>query len=121
MSPSLALKAIYTTCQKLNLVPKGLLAFKPKCMIMTGPADRLSWFSTSVLVFGCRPIELISRNPSIYNMINWVAWTMGQTKRLMFQVLFFFIISCKILYKILYKNPFNLFFYFLKKLQNKEF
>ena len=57
MSPSLALKAIYTTCQKLNLVPKGLLAFKPKCMIMTGPADRLSWFSTSELVFGCWPIE----------------------------------------------------------------
>ena len=56
MSPSLALKAIYTTCQKLNLVPKGLLAFKPKCMIMTGPADRLSWSSTSVLVFGCWPI-----------------------------------------------------------------
>ena len=57
MSPSLALKAIYTTCQKLNLVPKGLLAFKPKCMIMTGPADRLSWFSKSELVFGCWPIE----------------------------------------------------------------
>ena len=26
-------------------------------MIMTGPADRLSWFSTSELVFGCWPIE----------------------------------------------------------------
>ena len=37
----------------------------------------------------------------------------SSTKRLMFQVLFFFMISCK----ILCKNPFNLFSYFLKKLQ----
>ena len=35
------------------------------------------------------------------------------TKRLMFQVLFFFMISCR----ILCKNTFNLFVYFLKKIQ----
>ena len=41
----------------------------------------------------------------------------SSTKCLMFQVLFFFfIISCKVLYKILYKNPFNLFSYFFIEL-----
>ena len=41
-------------------------------------------------------------------MICWVAWTNeSSTKRLMFQVLSFFMISCK----ILCKNPFNLFSY----------
>ena len=38
----------------------------------------------------------------------------SSSKRLMFQVLFFFMISCK----ILCKNPFNLFSYFFIKLQN---
>ena len=37
----------------------------------------------------------------------------SSTKRLMFQVLFFFMISCR----ILCKNTFNLFVYFFKKLQ----
>ena len=36
----------------------------------------------------------------------------SSTKRLMFQVLFFFMISCK----ILCKNPFNLFSYFFYKI-----
>ena len=43
-------------------------------------------------------------------------WVSGKivllTKRLMFQVLFFFIISSK----ILYKNPFNFFFFFFWKI-----
>ena len=35
-----------------------------------------------------------SRNPTIYNIIRWFAWTNdSSTKRLMFQALFFFIIS----------------------------
>ena len=59
----------------------------------------------------------MSINPSIYNIIRWVAWTMGQMnrpqKRLMFQVLFFYMISCK----ILCKNPLNLFSYSFIKLQ----
>ena len=51
-----------------------------------------------------------SRNRTIFNIIRWVAGTNdSSTKRLMFQVLFFFIISCK----ILCKNCFNLFSYFL--------
>ena len=36
-----------------------------------------------------------SKNPSIYNIIRWVAWTMGQINcrpGVMFQVLFFFIL-----------------------------
>ena len=36
----------------------------------------------------------------------------SSTKSLMFQVFFFFVISCK----ILYKNPFNLFSYFFYKI-----
>ena len=55
------------------------------------------------------------RVPIFYfeNIIRWVAGTIASsTKRLMFRVLFFFIISCK----LLCKNPFNLFFYnFTKK------
>ena len=39
------------------------------------------------------------------------------TKHLMFQVLFFFMISCR----ILRKNTFNLFVYFFKKNKSKEF
>ena len=42
-----------------------------------------------------------------------VAGLMGQMNRLMFQVLFFFMISCR----ILCKNTFNLFVYFFKKIQ----
>ena len=51
-----------------------------------------------------------------YNTLGrWVDGTIvSLTKRLMFQVLFFFIISCK----ILCKNPFNLFSYFLKNIWN---
>ena len=41
----------------------------------------------------------------------------SSTKRLMFQVLFFFIKSCK----ILCKNPFNLFFYKITKMKIKSF
>ena len=52
-------------------------------------------------------------NPSIYNIIRWVAWTLGQTNRQpsiwCSKYYFFFMISCK----ILCKNPFNLFSYFL--------
>ena len=50
-----------------------------------------------------------------YNMLGrWVDGTIvSSTKCLMFQVLFFFIISCK----ILYKNPFNLFSHFFTKLR----
>ena len=41
---------------------------------------------------------LETKNLSIYNIIRWVAWTNeSSTKRLMFQVLFFSMISCKIL------------------------
>ena len=44
----------------------------------------------------------------------WVDWPNDSlTKHLMFQVLFFFTISCK----ILCKNCFNLFFYFFITLQ----
>ena len=54
------------------------------------------------------------KNPTIYNIICWFAGTNdSSTKRLMFQVLSFFMISCK----ILCKNPFNLFSYFFIKLQ----
>ena len=50
-----------------------------------------------------------NRNLTIYNIICWFAGTNdSSTKRLMFQVLFFFTISCK----ILCKNGFNLFSYF---------
>ena len=54
------------------------------------------------------------KNPTIFNIIRWVAGTIvSLTKHLIFQVLFSFIISCK----ILCKNPFKLFFYFLITLQ----
>ena len=50
-----------------------------------------------------------------YNTLGcWVDGTnVSLTKRLMLQVLFFFIVSCK----ILWKNPFNLFLYFFITLQ----
>ena len=56
-------------------------------------------------------------NPSIYNICNTlVRWADGEndssTKHLMFQALFFFITSCK----ILCKKPFQLFFLFFKKI-----
>ena len=50
-------------------------------------------------------------------MIRWVAWMMGQTNRLMAQVLSFFMIS----YKILCKNPFNLFSYKITEIKIKSF
>ena len=52
------------------------------------------------------------KNPSIYNIICWVAWRMGQTNRRpgvwCSKYYLCFMISCK----ILCKNPFNLFPYF---------
>ena len=56
-------------------------------------------------------------NPSIYNICNTlVRWADGEndssTKHLMFQALFFFITSCK----ILCKKPFQLIFLFFKKI-----
>ena len=67
---------------------------------------------------------LITWNPSIYNIIRWVAWTMGQTNRRQSvwcsKYYFFFMISCK----ILCKNPFNFFSYFffkIKKIKIKSF
>ena len=55
-------------------------------------------------------MHIIKSNNLQYNRLGrWVAGTNNSsTKRLMFQVLFFFIISCK----ILCKNSFNLFSYF---------
>ena len=50
----------------------------------------------------------LARNPTIFIIICWIVGTNdSSTKRLMFQVLFFFIISCK----ILCKKRFNLFSY----------
>ena len=67
--------------------------------------------------------EMIPRNQKFiksdifqYNiLVRWVAGTndSAATKRLMFQVFFFFMISCR----ILRKNTFNLFVYFFKKIQ----
>ena len=54
-----------------------------------------------------------------YNTLGcWVGGTIASlTKHLMFQVLFFFIISCK----ILCKNPFNsIFFYYFTKIKSSE-
>ena len=57
-----------------------------------------------------------SKNPSIYNIIYWVAWTIGQRNCRpsiwCSKYYFFFMISCK----ILYKNPFNLFSYLFHKI-----
>ena len=59
--------------------------------------------------FGCCSSH---RNPSIYNILQWVGWMMGQMNcrpRLWYSKYYFiFMISCK----ILCKNPFNLFSYF---------
>ena len=59
-----------------------------------------------------------TRNLSIYNIIRWANGTNDwSSKPLMFQVLFFsFIKSCK----ILCKNPFNYFSYFLYKIKKKN-
>ena len=61
-------------------------------------------------------------NPSIYNIIRWVAWTMGQMNRQpsvwCSKYYLFFMISCK----ILCKNPFNLFsYFFITKIKIKSF
>ena len=57
-------------------------------------------------------------NSSIYNIIRWVAWTMGQMNRRpsvwCSKFYFFFMTSCK----ILCKNPFNSFSYFFYKITN---
>ena len=59
----------------------------------------------------------LARNPTIFIIICWIVGTNdSSTKRLMFQVLFFFIISCK----ILGKNCFN-FFYNFTKIKIKSF
>ena len=53
----------------------------------------------------------LTKNLTISNLIRWVdGMIVSLTKSLMFQVLLFFIISCK----ILCKNPFSLFFYSYK-------
>ena len=68
-----------------------------------------------------RHLRSVSWNPTIFNIIHLVAWSMERsrrlTKHLMFQVSFVFIISCK----ILCKNPFNLFFYNFTKIKIKSF
>ena len=53
-------------------------------------------------------------NPTIFNIICWVEGKIISST--MFQVLLFFIISCK----ILSKNPFNLFFYNFTKIKSFE-
>ena len=56
------------------------------------------------------------KNPSISDIFKLGRWDDGTneslTKRLMFQVLFFFMISCK----IRCKKPFNSFYYFFYKI-----
>ena len=60
---------------------------------------------------------LKSDNLQYNTLVHWVAGMNDSlTKRLMFQVLYFFMISCR----ILCKNTFNLFIYFLKKYKNKS-
>ena len=60
----------------------------------------------------CPPKFLVTKNPSISDIFKLGRWDDGTneslTKRLMFQVLFFFMISCW----ILCRNTFNLFVYF---------
>ena len=58
------------------------------------------------------------KDSAFSNIIHWVNGTIvSSNKGLMFQVLFFFIISCK----ILYKNLFNLFFYNFTRIEIKSF
>ena len=67
-------------------------------------------------------MKLVIRNPTIFNIIRWVAGTNdSSTKHLMFQVyIIFFIISCKILCKN-HLNLFSYFFYNLTKIKIKIF
>ena len=61
--------------------------------------------------------HLKSNNLQYSTLVRWVAGTNdSSTKHLMFQVLFFFIISCI----ILFKNCFNLFFYVLSALHKSK-
>ena len=57
----------------------------------------------------------MSKNPTIFNIRRWV----GGTKRLMFQVLFFFIISCKVFAKI--RSIYFLIFSNFTKIKIKSF
>ena len=59
---------------------------------------------------------LISWNTSIYNILRWVAWTMGQINHWpsVWCSKFYFLFM--IPFKILCKNPLNLFSYFLYKI-----
>ena len=64
--------------------------------------------------------DFMNKNPSIYKIKSLVAWTMGQMNRRpsfwCSKYYFLFVIS----YKILFKNPFNLFFYFFIKIKSFE-
>ena len=66
-----------------------------------------------------RTLPLLKSVNLHYNkLVRWADGTNdSSTKLLMFQVLFFFIKSCK----ILCKNPFNLFFYKITKMKIKSF
>ena len=67
-----------------------------------------------IIVFTARPQDMKSVNLQ-FNTLGRLddGTNESSTKRLMFQILLFFMISCK----ILCKNPFNLFSYLLIKLQ----
>ena len=78
--------------------------------------DYLNWFPLPISI----PLKGYNKSDNLqYNTLGrWVTWTNdSSSKRLMFQVLFFFIISCK----IPCKNCFNLFFYKFTKIKIKSF
>ena len=84
--------------------------------------QRILWIICTPAIFfpqWCLQIKVLYKflicekwNPSIYNILHWVAWTMVQTNRRprvwCSKYYFFFIISCK----NLCRNHFNLFCYF---------
>ena len=96
----------------LYFLHPALLCTAQNCVVNT---RKLSTIGPLVGGYGAPTLQCTSsfRNTTIYNIMRWFSLT----KRLMFQVLFFFIISCK----ILCKNSFNLFSYlFLENYKNMK-
>ena len=75
------------------------------CFIKLFFSSLLRHFQKMQLKTNIKQLLNTTLNPTIFNIIRWVAGTIvSLTKRMICEVLFFFIISCK----ILCKNPFNL-------------
>ena len=100
------------TCDFENSTHSSHDSWWPRCsrLLLKRVCNSGSWSWAQIEAWSNK-----SDNLQYNTLVRWFARTNDSSnKRLMFQVLFFFMISCK----ILFKNPFNLFSYFFYKITN---